>query len=37
MATGLVPQVVYGKMEPALAAYHTAVDELLDAAAAGSS
>ena len=37
MATGLVSQVVYGKMEPALAAYHTAVDELLDAAAAGSS
>ena len=25
MATGLVPQVVYGKMEPALAAYHLAI------------
>jgi phenylpropionate dioxygenase-like ring-hydroxylating dioxygenase large terminal subunit len=29
LASGLVDEVVYGKMEPALVAYHTAIDELL--------
>ena len=31
LASDAVPDVVYGKMEPALAAYHRAVDELLSA------
>ena len=29
LASGAVPEVVYGKMEPALVAYHQAIDELL--------
>jgi phenylpropionate dioxygenase-like ring-hydroxylating dioxygenase large terminal subunit len=29
LASGVVPEVVYGKMEPALVAYHQAIDELL--------
>jgi phenylpropionate dioxygenase-like ring-hydroxylating dioxygenase large terminal subunit len=32
LASGAMPEVVYGKMEPALVAYHTAVDEQLAAA-----
>ncbi len=30
LASGAVPEVVYGKMEPALVAYHTAVNDLVD-------
>ena len=33
LASGAMPELVYGKMEPALAGYHTAVNELLAAAA----
>ena len=33
LASGAVPEVVYGKMEPALVAYHQALDELLAGAA----
>jgi len=29
LASGALPSVVYGKMEPALAAYHTAINDLL--------
>ena len=29
LASGAVPEVVYGKMEPALVAYHPAIDERL--------
>ena len=35
LASGAVPEVVYGKMEPALVAYHQAVDELLAGAGRG--
>jgi phenylpropionate dioxygenase-like ring-hydroxylating dioxygenase large terminal subunit len=34
LASGAMPEVVYGKMEPALVAYHRAVDEALAAARA---
>lgn len=30
LASGALPEVVYGKMEPALVAYHTAVNKLLE-------
>jgi phenylpropionate dioxygenase-like ring-hydroxylating dioxygenase large terminal subunit len=32
LASGAMPEVVYGKMEPALVAYHQAIDALLAAA-----
>ena len=32
LASGALPEVVYGKMEPALVAYHQAIDALLAAA-----
>jgi phenylpropionate dioxygenase-like ring-hydroxylating dioxygenase large terminal subunit len=31
LASGAVPELVYGKMEPALVAYHTAINELIAA------
>jgi phenylpropionate dioxygenase-like ring-hydroxylating dioxygenase large terminal subunit len=31
LASGVVPELVYGRMEPALVAYHTAVNELVAA------
>ncbi len=34
LASGAMPELVYGKMEPALAAYHTAVDDQLALASA---
>ena len=29
LASGVLPEVVYGKMEPALVHYHTAINKLL--------
>ena len=29
LASGAMPELVYGKMEPALVGYHTAINELL--------
>ena len=31
LASGAMPELVYGKMEPALACYHTAINERLAA------
>ena len=33
LASGAMPELVYGKMEPALACYHTAINERLAAIA----
>ena len=35
LASGAMPELVYGKMEPALAGYHTAINERLAAPPAG--